>query len=401
MRITYLLLGLGVGFSLFHGLAMPSASASEPAKPPNTAANQDTFDYSEVTYRDVLKKYLAQLKEQQKQRQEAPSGGDQAEETLSPECAAFAEQPDADIGDVMAAGCEPTLAQMSALMNNPVGNVAILLTQFDFTQVENPSNPGTTAFINTYTGIAQFPKGLNKEWNLINRIVWTAPSVPLSQSKIDDFSPASLRNLSLGAGRSFLPPAGSPPSPIDLFSGRTTGLGDMYYVGLFSPKKPPKLGNGSLLWGLGFDVGIPTASRDLVGTGKWTAGPAALLAYLGPKWKVGFLGQHYWDFAGDPARDPVNLTNLQYFIYYSLDPVTSIGVGPNIIVNWEQEAGNKWTVPVGIGINRTFQFGKIPVRIGLEAHYSAIRPDNVAGAEWNYRLFIIPAVPAALFKWMQ
>ena len=53
-----------------------------------------------------------------------------------------------------------------------------------------------------------------------------------------------------------------------------------------------------------------------------------------------------------------------------------------------------------MGINKTFQFGKVPVRIGIEAHYSVIQPDNVASNEWDIRFFIIPAMPSALFDWM-
>ncbi len=90
--------------------------------------------------------------------------------------------------------------------------------------------------------------------------------------------------------------------------------------------------------------------------------------------------------------------NLQYFYYYSLSEVMSIGAGPNIIANWEASKGNKWTVPVGIGINRTFQFGKVPVRLGVEWYYNVVRPDSV-GANWSMRFMVIPAIPAALFKW--
>ena len=42
-----------------------------------------------------------------------------------------------------------------------------------------------------YTGIFQFPKRLSEDWNLINRIVLTVPSVPLDQDKINDFDPTS------------------------------------------------------------------------------------------------------------------------------------------------------------------------------------------------------------------
>ena len=108
--------------------------------------------------------------------------------------------------------------------------------------------------------------------------------------------------------------------------------------------------------------------------------------------------QHYKSFAGDDARADVNLTNIQYFHYYALNPTTSIGAGPTITANWKQNSDNRWTVPLGIGINKTINIGKLPVRFGAEMHYSAIRPDDIVGSKWTYRFTVIPAVPAALFK---
>ena len=96
----------------------------------------------------------------------------------------------------------------------------------------------------------------------------------------------------------------------------------------------------------------------------------------------------------------MNLTNLQYLYYYSLNDTTSIGAAPNIIVNWEAKSGDRFTVPIGLGINRTFQFGKVPVRVGVEFLYNVIRPDTV-GADWDLRVYFIPAMPSALFGWMQ
>lgn len=130
-------------------------------------------------------------------------------------------------------------------------------------------------------------------------------------------------------------------------------------------------------------------------------GPSALYAYLGPDWKIGGLLQTYFDFAGDDDLDDVTLMNLQVFYYYSVSEVMSIGAGPNIIANFEANSRDTWTVPIGIGINRTFQLGKLPVRFGLEYDYSLERPDSV-GSDHNLRFFVIPALPAALLpKWMQ
>ncbi len=87
--------------------------------------------------------------------------------------------------------------------------------------------------------------------------------------------------------------------------------------------------------------------------------------------------------------------------YYNLNSTTTIGAGPTIVANWKQDIGNTWTVPVGIGISKTINIGKVPVRFGLEASYSVIHPDDIVASRWSFRFSIIPAVRAALFKWMQ
>jgi hypothetical protein len=115
---------------------------------------------------------------------------------------------------------------------------------------------------------------------------------------------------------------------------------------------------------------------------------------------MGALIQNYFSYATFSGRDDVRLMNLQYFVFYSLTDTLSIGAAPNIIANWEASSGDKWTVPIGLGVSKTFQFGKMPVRFGVEFHYNVERP-NTVGANWNFRFYVIPAAPSALFKWMQ
>ncbi len=319
-------------------------------------------------------------------------------EPPSPECQAFAADPNADVGDVLRAGCRPTVEQMSALMDNPLGNVAMLFTQVDW-MVKNEPNSGREDMQINYMGIAQFPKKLNDNWNLINRVVWNVVSVPLDLDNDSGFGSSPGDGGILPPPDGF-PPSANPPLPIDLFRGRTTGFGDMTYVGLFSPSATKKLGEGNFTWGAGFDIGMPTASEDILGTGKWTAGPTALAVYMGPKWKVGGLLTHFKDFSGDSDRADVNLTNLQYFLFYSLNDTTSIGMAPNIICNWEQSSGNECSVPIGLGFVTTAKIGKVPFRFGAEVHYTVIQPDDVLATKWNFRFYFIPAAPSALFGWM-
>ena len=332
----------------------------------------------------------------------AGSTQDGADQELSAECVRMQQDLDADLAKQHAAGCPPSLAQMAKLMDNPLGNVAMLVTQLDFYKMTNESVTDKSENKTVYTGIAQFPKKLGPNWNLINRVVWTVPSMPLDQGKIDAAAGGGPdQQYGEFQGQNTLPPA-SDFLPIDVFDGRTTGFGDMYYVGLFSPSEAYKVGDEGAIWtwGLGFDLGFPTASKDILGAGKWTAGPSALAVYMGPTWKLGALWQQYWDYAGDDDRDAVNLTNLQYFIFYSLSETLALGATPNIIGNWELDSEDRWTVPIGLGIHKTVQLGKVPVRFAVEAHYSVIQPDNVPGNEWDIRFMVIPAAPSFMFGWM-
>ena len=321
--------------------------------------------------------------------------GDPSYET----CARYAADRDADLGAVLKAGCEPTIAQMSALMDNPIGNVAMMFNQVDVYNMKEP-NTGTEETMGNYMALFQFPKKLNEKWNLINRVVLNVPSMPLDQDKIDDAVPPF--DYGTGPGNNPQPPEDGMPLPVDVFSGRTTSYGDIYYVGLFAPNDPIRLDSGAkILLGGGFDLGFPSADEDMLGTGKYSAGPSALGVYLGETFKGGALVQHYWDYAGDSDRTDVNTTNIQYLYYWSLSDTVSIGAGPNAIIDWEQNNDNRLTLPVGFGINKTFQFGKVPVRIGIEYFQTVIEPDDVVHNESSWRIYIIPAVPSALFDWMQ
>jgi hypothetical protein len=329
---------------------------------------------------------------------EESSGSSDSE--ISAECKAFRADPDADIGDIMRAGCEPTVGQMSRLMDNPLGNVAMWFNQVDWFRLNNDQNSRSDEDQVNYMGILQFPVGVSEKWNTINRIIYSVPSSPIDQGDADRLAGGAPSQPGPGP---IQPPSGAPGAlPIDLISGRTTGFGDLYYVGLLSPKQAIKHETGgSSVWGVGLDASFPTATDDLLGSGRYAMGPSALYAYLGPKLKLGGLIQTYFDFAGENSRDDVSLMNLQIFYYYSLNDTMSVGAGPNIIANFEADSRDTWTVPIGLGINRTFQFGKIPVRIGLEYYYALERPDTV-GWDHSLRVFVIPAIPSALLpKWMQ
>lgn len=165
-----------------------------------------------------------------------------------------------------------------------------------------------------------------------------------------------------------------------------TGLGDIQLLTLIGPNS----GKG-WVWGAGATFKLPTASDDRLGQGKWQAGPAGMLFYMGKPWVSGVLVQHWRSFGGDNDRQDTRQTDIQYVIRRSIPNAMSIGMGPTITIDWEAESGERITVPIGLGITKTIRWGKTPVKLRAEIHYSVVRPDAV-GTEWNLRFQVTPVI---------
>ena len=169
---------------------------------------------------------------------------------------------------------------------------------------------------------------------------------------------------------------------------RETGLGDIVLWSAFTNHyKPP------FVWGFGPTIMMDTASDDTLGTGKWSAGPMALVANITDKWIIGGVAQHWWSFAGDGDRDNVNMTDFQPIIRYRLSAQTNIGTAPNIQYNWGAESGEQLRLPIGGGISTVVKLGRMPVAIGVEYYYMAETPDTF-GPEHQLRLIFTPVLTA-------
>ncbi|MGL1889311.1 MAG: hypothetical protein OCD76_22545 [Reichenbachiella sp.] len=168
-------------------------------------------------------------------------------------------------------------------------------------------------------------------------------------------------------------------------SQKVTGFGDIQMAAIFGP------GNAKgWVWGIGGTFVFPTATSDNIGSGKFQAGPTAMLFHLAKTWNKGIFIQHWWSYAGDENRDEVVVTDIQYVLRRNLG-ASSIGMGPTIRIDWSKSGTDGLTIPVGLGYTRTVLFGKTPVKMRLEPQYSLIRPDDY-GNVWNIRLQIAPVI---------
>ncbi|MEN6620998.1 MAG: hypothetical protein ABFD50_05580, partial [Smithella sp.] len=230
------------------------------------------------------------------------------------------------------------------------------------------------------------PIYINESWYLINRPVFSVISAPFKK-EVGDL---------IGMGSTEILQQPSLFSTIQDPYGRTTGFGDISYVGLLSPKKPDKVGTGIFVWGVGPTFIFPTASEDLLGQGKFQAGPSAVAAYIGKEWAFGLFPQHWWSYAGDSSREHTNMTNMQYFIYYNITDTVKVGMSPNATINWTANGNDMVTLPVGLGINWMTKVGKLPVRLGIEGYYSVIHPQDTMGSRFSAKFTITPVIPTFL-----
>ena len=169
---------------------------------------------------------------------------------------------------------------------------------------------------------------------------------------------------------------------------RTTGLGDIQWMNYFATNeavKPPDI------FGIGVGLLMNTATSELLGAGKWAAGPAAVAVHLDEKWTYGIIAQQFWSFAGDSHRKDINLTSLQPMLRYALNQESGLGVMPNWNYNWET---HRWTqLFVGLGFDTMINLGPVPTQVGIEFHYNLAQND-LLNPQWQVRVVFTPVVPA-------
>jgi len=201
-----------------------------------------------------------------------------------------------------------------------------------------------------------YPFTLNDNWNLITRTIVPVISQPA-------FTPGQ---------------------------GRTNGIGDINFSAFFSPKKPTSSG---WIWGAGPILVMDTASDDRLGQGAWSIGPSAVALKMNGPWVTGALINNVWSISEDSGRSDVNQMLIQPFINYNFPnkPGRYLSFSPIITANWEAESGQKWTIPLGLGIGQVMKLGKQPVNLQLASYYNVARPDNAS--RWQIRAQFVLMFP--------
>jgi hypothetical protein len=157
-----------------------------------------------------------------------------------------------------------------------------------------------------------------------------------------------------------------------------SGLGDISLIPYYVPDT-----SKSTFVGFGGVLNIPTATPSSLGSGKWSAGPALIVAKTGQPIVYGGLAQQVWSFAGQPDRGSVSVTTIQPFITYLVGGGWAIGANTETTYNWNASSGQRWTVPISASVSKVVKFGDNFVNLGFAYVTYAARPDYAP--EWEFR----------------
>ena len=166
--------------------------------------------------------------------------------------------------------------------------------------------------------------------------------------------------------------------------GTQSGLGDITQSFFFSPAEEKRL-----IWAVGPALLIPTATDDLLGSGRFGVGPTFLALKQQGGWTYGALTNHIWSVAGDDDRANVNSTFLQPFLAYNTKDAWTYTINTESSYDW---VGNNWSVPINFTISKLTRFGAHPVSLGggikCWAHSGLAGPENC-----GVRIVVTPLFP--------
>ncbi|MDP9812390.1 hypothetical protein J2W42_005260 [Rhizobium tibeticum] len=222
--------------------------------------------------------------------------------------------------------------ELAKKLSNPIASLISVPFQFNYDHGYGPED-GDKTTLNIQPVI---PISINEDWNLISRTI-----LPVTWQ--DDIAGPS---------------------------GEQFGLGDTLQSFFLSPAKPTESG---IIWGVGPVFLLPTGTDDLLGSGKWGAGPTGVALRQDGPWTVGILANHVWSFAGESDRVDVSSTYLQPFISYTTPDAWTFALNTESTYDWESD---DWSVPINFTVSKLVTVDKQPISLQAGVRYWASAPEN-------------------------
>lgn len=157
---------------------------------------------------------------------------------------------------------------------------------------------------------------------------------------------------------------------------KETGIGDFNVLAAYLMDTE----NPKISFGIGPQITAPTATKDKVGSEKWSAGFANVLYNAtSPTFQYGYLLTWQASFAGNDDRDDVNLGAFQYFAFYQLGGGTYLRSSPIWAYNFENDS---YSIPLGLGIGQVLKKDKTVYNLFVEPQFTVF-DDGPGQPSWQ------------------
>ena len=145
------------------------------------------------------------------------------------------------------------------------------------------------------------------------------------------------------------------------------GLSDTLQSFFLSPA------GGSLIWGAGPALMIPTGTDRMLSGRKWLAGPTAVALRQSGGWTYGVLANHLWSFAGSSTARDRSESFAQPFLSYATAGGTTYALSADFTHDWKLDST---TMPINANVSQLLAFGKQPVSLGAGLRWHAVTTDS-------------------------
>lgn len=166
-----------------------------------------------------------------------------------------------------------------------------------------------------------------------------------------------------------------------------SGIGDVQQSFFYSPVAE----DDGWVWGAGVATSIPSANKQELGSGKWSAGPTAVVLSQRDGWTYGMLFNKLNSFAGQSSREYVDSTFVQPFLAYTTKTYTTFGLNTQSTYNAHDGPSEGWSSPVNLTAAQLVKIGGKPVQFEIGYTKYVSRPQDTPS--YGYRAQVTLLMP--------
>lgn len=157
-------------------------------------------------------------------------------------------------------------------------------------------------------------------------------------------------------------------------SGTYFGLSNIELDLFFAPSS-----SRDFFWAIGPTLLFPTSTNSNITAKESALGADFSMVWTPKDWVLGIQVKQLWSVGGPK----MSKMDLNYFVNFNFPDGYYLTTSPNITLDWEEEPGQQWVIPFGLGLGKILKFRKRYLNVSLQSYYTVVTP--APASEWTIR----------------